>query len=176
MAKPRILSPCNAERATRRQNERIAEFSSEHGGGLFSIRTYEGHAIAELYRLDETVRVRVEPDRLDLGAADLAKLKARLYPEQENDALDAARWRALFAGGRIRIMGWAGFDGEKPLPVGCHLGVELWDRHPSADPSSSYHGNNGTEREFAAKLLTSYADSVIATKAGAKAEDGTNGD
>jgi hypothetical protein len=53
--------------------------------------------------------------------------------------------------------------------------VELWDRHPSADPSSSYHGNNGTEREFAAKLLTSYADSVIATKAGAKAEDGTNG-
>jgi hypothetical protein len=91
-------------------------------------------------------------------------------------ALDAARWRALFAGDRIRVMGWAGFDGDKPKPEGCHMGIELWDRHPSADPSSPYHGNNGTEREFAAKLLTAYADTVIAAKIEPKAEGVVNGD
>lgn len=88
--KPRIISPCTAEHYTKDPDARIAEFSVNGAGGLFSItdsvaKSYSTtppgtKAVVELYRLDDTIAVRVDPDRLDLGEADRAKLLARYAP------------------------------------------------------------------------------------------------
>lgn len=86
--KPRIISPCTAERYTRNPDARIAEFSVNGAGGLLSVTDAEGYrntppgtkAVVELYRLDDTIAVRVDPDRLHLGEADRAKLLARYAP------------------------------------------------------------------------------------------------
>lgn len=40
-------------------DERIVEFSSPEGGGLVSFMVRDGKLIVDLYRLDDTVEVRV---------------------------------------------------------------------------------------------------------------------
>jgi hypothetical protein len=82
MAKPSIKTRCVANVYATEQ-QRIAEFMAvgpeKHGGGLFSVRVDGfGEIIAELYRLDDTVKVRVDPARLDLAAEDWTKLADRM--------------------------------------------------------------------------------------------------
>lgn len=56
--KPRVISPCNAERATRQPNARIIEFASDNGGGLIEFRTGNDDTLmVHVYRCDDTVRV-----------------------------------------------------------------------------------------------------------------------
>lgn len=57
---------------------------------------------------------------------------------------DAAKWRALMACQRVRVMGFTN-DGN-------HIGVEFWHEHPAAHPSDEYPQDACRERfsEFAA--------------------------
>lgn len=77
----------------------------------------------------------------------------------EQDKLDALRWRALMSSDRIRIMGSAGFDytdSENPRPRNeyMHLGVEVWSRHSAKDDSEF-------PQTRCRKLLTTYVDEII---------------
>jgi hypothetical protein len=63
--------------------------------------------------------------------------------DEQSDAVDAARWRALMASERIRIMGSAGFkldggDALVPARDDLHIGVELWSKHKAAHPSADF--------------------------------------
>lgn len=72
-------------------------------------------------------------------------------PEPEHggeDARDAARWRALLACDRIRVLGWA----ERGTPH-MHLGLELWVTHPPF--TENVGGGEG------AQLLTDLADAAL---------------
>ncbi len=98
MAKPRIISPCVAERHNSNGNERIAEFSAGPNatGGLLSVRSYGDKVVAELYRLDDSVVVRTDPDRLDLSDSDIARFMRRhMTPEQKAAADLLAQLREM---------------------------------------------------------------------------------
>lgn len=66
--KPRVLSPCVAERYNRRPNERIIEFSFSDGtGGLISFRQPDPErglvGRVEVYRTDGKVSVSAPEDQ-----------------------------------------------------------------------------------------------------------------
>lgn len=69
-----------------------------------------------------------------------------------NDAQDAARWRALLSSPRLRILGTAGFFEDSPGHADGyrHFGLEAWTMHDAVD------------NEHGAKILTEYADAMIA--------------
>lgn len=76
MTKPRIISPCVAERYNTDRAQRIAEISTKIGGALLSVRERDEHVEIEIYRADPSVRVVTPPDPLRDAAADmLAALK-----------------------------------------------------------------------------------------------------
>lgn len=57
MGKPRVILNCVANRYTA-ANERIVEFSSQHGGGLISFREKaNGRLEVNIYQMDPTVIV-----------------------------------------------------------------------------------------------------------------------
>jgi hypothetical protein len=76
--------------------------------------------------------------------------RAALLAEIEGLVKDAERWRAVVGCGRIRVIGWAGFN--DPQAETKHLGLELWTRHPSGSESQ------------AIELLTQFADAARAGK------------
>lgn len=58
-----------------------------------------------------------------------------LAPIIRDDAIDAAKWRALIGCARLRVMGYAGNirpgDVHSQAPAGhVHMGVEFWSHHP----------------------------------------------
>ena len=59
MRKPRIISPCVAERYNRRQDSRIVEFAFPDAqvGGLIEFRMQNGVPTVEVYRTDGQVQV-----------------------------------------------------------------------------------------------------------------------
>ena len=68
----------------------------------------------------------------------------------DDNARDAARWRALFSG-RVRYLGSAGLHSDndpfgRPYPGYAHIGLELWTKHDA--PSNPED----------VRLLTRYAD------------------
>lgn len=75
MKRPRIITPCVADRHAMK-GERIAEFSTDHGGGLIRVRqSFDGTEV-EIYRCDPTVRIITPPDPVRDAAPDmLAALK-----------------------------------------------------------------------------------------------------
>lgn len=88
---------------------------------------------------------------------DLVSALAQESPD-EDDARDAARWRALLGSQRIRMLGWTGFDQDGNVqpstdPRGyMHFGVEFWSQHPTMEVAR------------ARTILTSYADALIAQR------------
>lgn len=78
MSRPRIFSPCVADRYVTKARERIAEFSTADGaGGLIALRVAEGHYPASL-TVYQTEGVEVRLDPRCLGAETLRKA-AELY-------------------------------------------------------------------------------------------------
>ena len=81
---------------------------------------------------------------------------------QTDDARDAARWRALLASGRLRLLGSAGFDnsslygikdGRQADPSGYrHFGMEFWTIH--------FH-DSSADNATGQAVLTAYADAMI---------------
>jgi hypothetical protein len=70
MKRPRIITPCVADRHAMK-GERIAEFSTDHGGGLIRVRqSFDGTEI-EIYRCDPTVRIITPPDPARNAAPDM---------------------------------------------------------------------------------------------------------
>jgi hypothetical protein len=66
----------------------------------------------------------------------------------------AARWNALLASDRIRVLGTAGFGEHTTAdPDYRHFGMEVWSIHPCKDS------------EYGREVLTKYADSVISMMA-----------
>lgn len=59
--RPTVNTRCVADAYTR-SPERIAEFSSEVGGGLVSFRVVNGRLRVEVYRCDDTVDV-IAPEK-----------------------------------------------------------------------------------------------------------------
>lgn len=57
MSKPRIISPCVAERYARDTDSRIAEFSTALGGGLIEVRNGDTGPTVSLYRCGPTVTI-----------------------------------------------------------------------------------------------------------------------
>lgn len=90
----------------------------------------------------------------------------------EQDKLDAARWRALLASARIRILGSAGIDSEimpdgQPYNGYAHFGMEIWTKYgASLDSNQALRMQIGNAQ--GRDVLTKYADIAIrAAKAGA---------
>lgn len=71
-----------------------------------------------------------------------------------DDALDAARWRALIGSARIRPIGAAGCDQSSPhFQLGlAHVGVELWTR---------YGDGIECDNALGVRWLKTYADQAI---------------
>lgn len=80
--KPRVISPCIAEKHNTKSWSRIVEFSGHVGGGLIEISdwTVDGKAFVrvEPYRLDDDVRIRVDAKYLDLTHNQREALKQQL--------------------------------------------------------------------------------------------------
>ncbi len=69
MKRPRLKSPCVADRA-HVNGERIAEFTFPNGsGGLISFRMMNGIPIVELFRVDEGIVCRLPDGRSCQGRA-----------------------------------------------------------------------------------------------------------
>jgi hypothetical protein len=71
----------------------------------------------------------------------------------EQDALDAARWRALLASPRLRILGTAGFGHKDNYR---HFGLEAWSEFSAQDGATVSWRNAD-----AIQVLTEYADVAI---------------
>ena len=90
-------------------------------------------------------------------------------PAAQGDALDAARWRALLACGRIRIIGTAGVTGtgahdpkaldpnKQPYGNYVHFGAEFWSTFPDQD-----YYNTKENPAYARATLTEFADAARA--------------
>ena len=97
-------------------------------------------------------------------------------PAAQGDALDAARWRALLACGRIRIIGTAGVTGtgahdpkaldpnKQPCGNYVHFGAEFWSTFPDQD-----YYNTKENPAYARATLTEFADAARAAQEGSKA-------
>lgn len=71
--KPRVISPCTAERCSMQDHTRIIEFSgatSNERGGLIEFRDLDEHMLVIPYVLGAEVRVNVKPDQLQLSPND----------------------------------------------------------------------------------------------------------
>ena len=91
---------------------------------------------------------------------------------QPADALDAARWRALLACGRIRLFGTAGVNGsgvhdpsqldtyKNPYGNYVHFGAEFWSTFPDQD-----YYNTKENPAYARATLTEFADACRAAMA-----------
>lgn len=82
MKKPRVISPCVAERHNWSRNSRIVEFSNNGWeglkGGLMALTNLPNQDfLVELYCLEPGVRVRVPVENLDISIEDLNKLIER---------------------------------------------------------------------------------------------------
>lgn len=64
---------------------------------------------------------------------------------------DGAKWRALLASERIRMLGSAGIDGSKDGYV--HVGVELFSKYP---------GDCGRDNKLGIEWLNKYIDITMA--------------
>ena len=81
--------------------------------------------------------------------------------EQEALERDAAHWRALFASGRLRWLGSAGFDHHEdgsvevrqPEEGWLHFGLEVWSKYPDFPAEEPNHLR-------AQKVLEVYADNL----------------
>jgi hypothetical protein len=94
-------------------------------------------------------------------------------PAAQGDALDAARWRALLACGRIRIIGTAGVTGtgahdpkaldpnKQPYGNYVHFGAEFWSTFPDQD-----YYNTKENPAYARATLTEFADAARAAQEG----------
>lgn len=94
-------------------------------------------------------------------------------PAAQEDALDAARWRALLACGRIRIIGTAGVTGtgahdpkaldpnKQPYGNYVHFGAEFWSTFPDQD-----YYNTKENPAYARATLTEFADAARAAQEG----------
>lgn len=92
-------------------------------------------------------------------------------PASQEDATDAARWRALLSCGRIRILGTAGVTGtgvhnpnalnsyKEPYGNYVHFGGEFW----STFPDQEYY-NTKENPAYARATLTEFADAVLASQ------------
>lgn len=79
--------------------------------------------------------------------------------------IDAERWRALTESARLRFMGSGGID-HKTLKMrrdvtSMHFGMEAWSKF-SLDPSSEIDRACIADSEYMRKLLTAYADEMLA--------------
>lgn len=81
---------------------------------------------------------------------------------ENNDAEDAARWRALMASDRIWVMNEDGFkfgpDGSvQPGQRGqLHIGIKFWDKYPVKDA--------GHTQAQSRAVLTAYVDHIRSAK------------
>ena len=70
--------------------------------------------------------------------------------------LDADRWRAFLTSGRLRPLGWAGFNKVQKVKDKkddyLHFGMEFW---------TTYAGVTEKDNEVGKRLLTNYADHLI---------------
>jgi hypothetical protein len=80
--------------------------------------------------------------------------------ESADTRLEAARWQALLSSGRIRILGSAGFTGETDYR---HVGMEIWTRYTAPQGREI---EMKISNEAARKILTEYADAIIAAQSG----------
>ena len=118
-------------------------------------------------------------DKLDAqacirGALEIEALRAAApSPAAQGDALDAARWRALLACGRIRIIGTAGVTGtgahdpkaldpnKQPYGNYVHFGAEFWSTFPDQD-----YYNTKENPAYARATLTEFADAARTAQEG----------
>ena len=110
----------------------------------------------------------------DKDAAELAAIFTAPQA-QPADALDAARWRALLACGRIRLFGTAGVNGSgihdpsqltphnEPYGNYVHFGAEFWSTFPDQD-----YYNTKENPAYARATLTEFADACRAAMAAAQ--------
>jgi len=69
---------------------------------------------------------------------------------------DAKRWRAFLSSARIRLWGWAGFEGQEghdPDSPHRHFGGEFWTTHPAT--TSNPEQTRG--------VLEGYVDAIVNT-------------
>jgi hypothetical protein len=89
------------------------------------------------------------------GAMSAAAL-AKQVPAQEQDKIDAARWRAFLGSARIRPLGSVGLERPEPNNY-AHMGLEIWTvygRNYSEDLLRKMDDGNERGRRW----LTKYAD------------------
>lgn len=82
------------------------------------------------------------------------------------DARDAARWRALLEGGRVRMLGSANVDhtGEKPAREGewIHFGAEFWSEYPGHE-QAEFDRADRVSRTWFKHAVTTLADRLLDT-------------
>lgn len=131
MRRPRLYSPCIADRYVNKARERIAEFSTDDGaGGLIALRVADGDKCAALTVYNtEGVEVRLDPRIL---SPETLRWAAQLY------AADRALVRELQAPEPP-----PGEDG-KPGPVFLVLAAS--DARPGDEWRASVLGHYGTDK------------------------------
>lgn len=101
--KPRIISPCVAERYNSRKEERIIEFSghAEERGGLISFNNRDEDIVVGLFRLDKDVKVNCPPAALIFTDEGWLELEAIIDKRRALRAAEAdlAAMAALSNGG-----------------------------------------------------------------------------
>lgn len=91
--------------------------------------------------------------RAEAAEQECAQLAEHLREAREaaaDDREDAARWRALLASQRIRVLGYA-----QKGTAHMHLGLEVWVTHPGDFAGANRSG---------AEVLTAYADAAVAAQ------------
>lgn len=102
--KPRVISPCSAERHSMQDHTRVIEFAgatSGERGGLIEFRDLEQHMLVLPYVLGSEVRVNVKPEHLWLTPNDWAALERQIALHQPNSKL--AQISVMVAGYRAAV-------------------------------------------------------------------------
>lgn len=86
--------------------------------------------------------------------------KSRPVASAQDDAKDAARWRAFVGCARIRPLGSAGLEQPEPNHY-AHMGLEIWTRY-GRDYSAPLLKEMDDQNERARRWLVMFADVAIA--------------
>lgn len=87
-------------------------------------------------------------------------------PQFEADARDAARWRALLASERIRVLGSAGLMADtdpngRPYNGYAHLGLEIWTKFSKEGYSQKLQDDIVHGNATGIEWLTKYVDIAV---------------
>ena len=138
------------------------------------LKTAEVAAHPHLVALRTIAEYPATDSLMNMDAANMRRIAAQAVAAQAQpaDALDAERWRALLACGRIRLFGTAGVNGSgihdpsqltpynEPYGNYVHFGAEFWSTFPDQD-----YYNTKENPAYARATLTEFADASRAAMA-----------